>query len=88
MVKAGSKGRTVFHGRRVVLRVSPPDCKQKRTGLVTAGRQGMREVTPGSEGAAGGSSPDCPHRTVLYYNSSVLPCVYNQSVLPEAALRA
>ena len=88
VVKAGSEGWTVFHGRRIVFRVSSPDCKPKRTGLVTAGRQGMREMTPGSEGAAGGSSPDCPHRTVLYYNSSGLPCVYNQSVLPEAALRA
>ena len=38
---------------------------QNRTGLVRTGRQGMRVVTAVSEGAADGSTPDCPHRTVL-----------------------
>ena len=47
----------------------------------------MRVVTAGSEGAADESTPDYPHRTSLY-NDYVLPCAYNQSVLPENALCA
>ena len=78
----------MFHGSRIVLRVSSPDGKPKRTGLVTVGRQGMRVVTTGSEGAAGESSPDCPHRTVLDYPNYVSPSAYNQSVLLKTALCA
>ncbi|CAM9552051.1 unnamed protein product [Ascophyllum nodosum] len=47
----------------------------------------MRVVTAGSEGAADESTPDCPHRAVLY-NDSVLSCAYNQPVMPEDALCA
>ena len=86
--KAGSKGWTVFHGRRIVLGVSSPDCKQNRTSLVRAGRQGMCVVTAGSEGVADESSPDCHHHTLLYFNDYVLQCAYNQPVLPEDALCA
>ena len=88
VVKADSEGWTVFLGRRTVLSflgVSSPDCSQNRTGLVTAGRQRMRMVA-GSEGAANESTPDFPHRTVLYYSDSVLSCTYNQPVMPEDAL--
>ena len=65
MVTAGSKGWSVFHGRRTVARLSSTNCKQNRTSLVTAGRQGLRVVTTGSEGTAGESSPDCRPRTAL-----------------------
>ena len=77
IVKADSEGWTVFLGRRIVLGVSSPDCKQNRTGLVRAGRQGMRVVTAGSEGAADESTPDC-----LYYRDSLLSRTYNQPVMP------
>ena len=61
---------------------------KKRTGLVRAGRQGMRVVTAGSEGVADEYLPGCPNRAVLYYyNDSVSPCAYDQSVLPEEYLQ-
>ena len=65
MVKVDSKGWTVFHGRRIVAGASSTDCKQKRTGLVTADKQGMRVVTADSKGTAGESSPDCLRCNVL-----------------------
>ena len=85
VVRADNEGWTAFLGRRIVLGVSSPDCSQNRTGLVSAGRQRMRVVT-GSEGAADESTPDCPHRTVLYYSGSVLPCAYNKPLMPDEAL--
>ena len=90
MLKTDSEVWTVFHGRRrrIVAGASSSHYKQKLNGLVTADRQGMYVVTAGSEGAAGESSPDCPHRTTLYYNKFVLPRAYNQSVPTAAAICA
>ena len=65
VVKADSEGWTVFLGRRVILGVLSPDCNQNRTSLARAGRQHMRVVMAGSEGAADESTPDCPHHIVL-----------------------
>ena len=79
---ADSEGWTVFLGRRIVHGVSSLDCNLNRTGLVRGGRQGMHVVTSGSKGATDESTPDCPHRTVLYYNDYVLSCTYNQPVMP------
>ena len=73
VVKAGGEGWTFFRGGRIVLGVLSSDCRQKRTRLERADKQGMRVVTAGSEGAADESSPDCPHRPVLYYNVFVPP---------------
>ena len=53
---------------------------------VRAGRQGMRVVTAGSEGAGYKLTTDCPYHTVLYYNGFVLSCANNQPVMPEDAL--
>ena len=72
VVKAGIKEWTVFLGRRIALGVSSPDCNQNRTILVRDGRQCMRVVTAGSEGVPGESTPDCPHRALLYYSDYVL----------------
>ena len=44
-------------------------------------------VVAGSEGAADESTPNCHHRTLLYYRHSVFSCAYNQSVMPKDALQ-